>query len=147
MKGFLRQFIRSWFNLTFLLILFLGLPLLQAKNDRGEKPFNVTNDRKVKEFLEAVGNKNTVSSFRATTEGFDKRAVPKHTLQECEEFILILSHLVQSYFRMTRAAADNWINFAANVDNLEDHVTRMLTDSRLSSVINIRLAAMRMLTK
>ena len=121
------------------------MPLLQAKNDRGEKPVNVTNDRKVKEFLAAMENKNTVSSFRATT--VYKRAVPKHSLQECEEYILILSYLVQSYFRMTRAAADNWINFAAHVDNLEDHVTGMLTDSRLSSVINIRLAAMRMLAK
>ena len=126
------------------MILFLGLPLLQAKNDRGENPVNVTNDRKVKEFLEAMENKNTVSSFRATAV---YKAVPKHSLQECEEYILILSHLVQSYFRMTRAAADNWINFAAHVDNLEDHVTGMLTDSRLSSVINIRLAAMRMLAK
>ena len=120
--------------------------LLQAKNDRGEKPFDVANERKVKEFLQAMENKNTVSPFRATTKDFYK-AVPKHTSQECEEYILILSHLVQSYFRMTQAAADNWINFTAHVDNLEDHVTRMSKDRRLCSVISIRLAAMRMLAE
>lgn len=117
--------------------------MLQAKNVRGEKPFDVTSNKKVKEFLRTSENKKTVSSFRPF-ENYNQ-AAPKHTIQECEEYLLILSHLAQSYFRLTRARAEEWTNFEAHVNNLEDHVTSIVRGSRLSSVISIRLAAIRML--
>lgn len=106
---------------------------------------NVTRNEKVKEFLQTMENKSTVKSTFSDTNEVLSQVVPKHTSQECEEYTLILSHLIQSYCRMTRAATDNWTNFAAHVDTLEGHVTRMFPDKHLCSVIRIRLAAMRML--
>ena len=81
---------------------------------------------------------NAVPSLHGPLEKSDQEAVSK--------YILILSHLVQSYLRVTGTPVDNplWMNFKAHIDNLEGHVNRMLEGSHLSSV-SIRLAAMRML--
>lgn len=121
-----------------------GLPLMQAKNDCGQTPFDITSDAKVKEFLQSMESKSRVLSSCDSTEAICPK-VPKHSSEECEEYTLILAQLVQSYFRMSKGAADNWVNFTAHVDNLEGHVTRISRNRRLSAVTRIRLAAMRML--
>ena len=118
--------------------------MLEAKNTTGKKPLDVTKDRKITKFLQSMEGNNGDSSFSTHS----NQVASKYTTQECEEFLLILSHLVQSYFRVTGYPTDNplWTNFIEHVDNLEIHLTWMLKDNHLSSALNIRLATLRMLT-
>ena len=118
--------------------------MLEAKNTTGKKPLDVTKDRKITKFLQSMEGNNGDSSFNTHS----NQVASKYTTQECEEFLLILSHLVQSYFRVTGYPTDNplWTNFIQHVDNLESQLTWMLKDNHLSSALNIRLATLRMLT-
>ena len=118
--------------------------MLEAKNTTGKKPLDLTKDRKITKFLQSMEGNNGDSSFNTHS----NQVASKYTTQECEEFLLILSHLVQSYFRVTGCPTDNplWTNFIEHVDNLESHLTWMLKDNHLSSALNIRLATLRMLT-
>lgn len=98
----------------------------------------VTVIRPYEECYRAVLGKGRHSSRRVST-------------AEYEQYLLILSHLVQSYFRATRARAafacdeQLWLNFGEHCDNLEAHVTRIAADRRLSSLASVRIQAMRML--
>ena len=118
--------------------------MLEAKNTTGKKPLDLTKDRKITKFLQSMEGNNGDSSFNTHS----NQVASKYTTQECEEFLLILSHLVQSYFRVTGYPTDNplWTNFIEHVDNLESHLTWMLKDNHLSPALNIRLATLRMLT-
>ncbi|KAK2548570.1 BRCA1-associated RING domain protein 1 [Acropora cervicornis] len=123
-----------------------GLPLLQAKNDRGQTPYDVSSDARIKEFLQSTKNKMSGSPSCSSTEAI-YLTLPKLSPERCEEYTLILSHLVQSYFRTSRGTgtAEDWLNFSAHVDNLECHVAKLLGIRPLPSVVAIRLAAMKML--
>lgn len=120
--------------------------MLQAKNDLGQTPFDVSSDAKIQEFLQRMKNNMSGSSSCSSTEAI-YLTLPKLSPERCEEYTLILSHLVQSYFRMSRGTgtADDWMNFNAHVDNLEGHVAKLGGERPLSTVVAMRLAAMKML--
>ena len=103
---------------------------------------------------------NEVTALRPSEESYQAvlgkkgRHCTNHVpAEKCEQYLLMLSHLVQSYFRFTRAragfACDDcvWMNFDEHCNNLEAHVTRIVADSRLSSLACIRIQAMRMLAR
>lgn len=101
---------------------------------------------RIKEFLQSTKNKMSGSPSCSSTEAI-YLTLPKLSPERCEEYTLILSHLVQSYFRMSRGTgtAEDWVNFSAHVDNLECHVAKLLGIIPLPTVVAIRLAAMKML--
>ncbi|KAJ7387883.1 SMC5-SMC6 complex localization factor protein 1 [Desmophyllum pertusum] len=142
-----------------------GLPLLEAKNAQGEKPIDLTEKDEIKEFLRTMelqlrNKKNTVTALRPCEQSYQAvlgrkgRHYTNHIpTEDCEQYLLILSHLVQSYFRITRQAPAGfacddclWMNFHEHCNNLEAHVTRIVADSGLSSLACIRIHAMKMLT-
>lgn len=152
--------------LFFVLMFFLslpGLPLLEAKNDRGEKPIDLAENKEIKEFLRTMElqfreKNNKVTALRPSEESYQAvlgrkgRHSTNHVhAEKCEKYLLILSHLVQAYYRMTRAragfASDDclWMNFDEHCNNLEAHVSRIVAGSHLSSLACIRIQAMRML--
>ena len=142
-----------------------GLPLLEAKNDRGEKPIDLAENKETKEFLRTMElqlreKDNEVTALRPTEESYQAvlgrkgRHSTNHVpAEKCEQYLLILSHLVQAYHRMTWARAglayDDclWINFNEHCNNLEAHLTRIVAGSHLSSLASIRIQAMRMLAE
>ncbi|KAL9982174.1 hypothetical protein ACROYT_G010985 [Oculina patagonica] len=140
-----------------------GLPLLEAKNDRGERPIDLAAKNEMNEFLRTMelqlsDKENEVTTLRPSEESYQavlgrkgRHSTNYIPAEKCEQYLLILSHLVQAYYRSTRAragfASDDclWMNFDEHCNNLEAHVTRIVADSRLSSLACIRIQAMRML--
>ncbi|XP_027047528.1 SMC5-SMC6 complex localization factor protein 1-like [Pocillopora damicornis] len=140
-----------------------GLPLLQAENAQDEKPVDLAAKDEIKEFLQTMEldfrrrESSCVTAIRPYEEcyravlGKGRHSSRRVSTAEYEQYLLILSHLVQSYFRATRArtafACDEqlWLNFGEHCDNLEAHVTRIAADRRLSSLASVRIQAMRML--
>lgn len=140
-----------------------GLPLLEVKNDQGERPIDLTAKKEIKEFLRTMEvqlseKQNTVTALRPSEESYQavlgrkaRHSTNHIPAEKCERYLLILSHLVQAYFRFTKARpgfAFNdsiWMNFDEHCNNLESHVTRIVADSRLSSLACIRIQAMKML--
>lgn len=140
-----------------------GLPLLEAKNDQGERPIDLAAKNEIKEFLRTMElqlreKENTVTALRPSEESYQavlgrkgRHSTNHIPAEKCEQYLLILSHLVQAYFRSTRGranfASDDcvWMNFDEHCNNLEAHVTRIIAASRLSSLACIRIQAMRML--
>lgn len=142
-----------------------GLPLLEAENDRGEKPIDLTENEETKEFLQAMElqfreKENKVTALRPSEESYQAvlgrkgRHSTNHVpAEKCEQYLLILSHLLQAYHRLTRARSgvdsDDclWINFNEHCNNLEAHVTRIVAGGHLSSLACIRIQAMRLLAE
>lgn len=142
-----------------------GLPLLEVKNDRGEKPIDLAVNKETKEFLQAMElqfreKDHEVTALRPSEESYQavlgrkgRRSTNQVPAENCEQYLLILSHLVQAYHRMTRTraglASDHclWMDFNEHCDNLEAHVTRIVAGSHLSSLACIRIQAMRMLAE
>lgn len=142
-----------------------GLPLLEVKNDRGEKPIDLAVNKETKEFLQAMElqfreKDHEVTALRPSEESYQavlgrkgRRSTNQVPAENCEQYLLILSHSVQAYHRMTRTraglASDHclWMDFNEHCDNLEAHVTRIVAGSHLSSLACIRIQAMRMLAE
>ena len=142
-----------------------GLPLLEVKNDRGEKPIDLAANKETKEFLRAMElqfreKDHEVTALRPSEESYQavlgrkgRRSTNHVPTENCEQYLLILSHLVQAYHRMTRArtavVSDDclWTNFNEHCNNLEAHVTRINAGSHLSPLACIRIQAMRMLAE
>lgn len=142
-----------------------GLPLLEAENDRGEKPIDLTENEETKEFLQAMElqfrkKDNKVTALHPSEESYQAvlgrkgRHSTNHVpVEKCEQYLLILSHLLQAYHRLTRARSgvdsDDclWINFNEHCNNLEAHVTRIVAGGHLSSLACIRIQAMRLLAE
>ena len=141
-----------------------GLPLLEAKNDQGERPIDLAAKNKIKEYLRTMEvqlreKHNTVTALRPSEESYQavlgrkaRHSTNHIPAEKCEHYLLILSHLVQAYYRSTKArpgfACNDcmiWMNFDEHCNNLECHVTRIVAGSRLSSLACIRIQAMRML--
>ena len=135
-----------------------GLRLLDAKNKRGETPLEVTADPQMKEFLktmalEYTNTSNTLIALHPSEDAYHavlgrrgRRAVNHIPSKDCEQYVLLLSHLVQSYARIDPEHI-LWKDFNLCVDNLERHVTRIVADCHLSPLIKIRLSAMRLLSE
>ena len=139
--------------------------MLEAKNDRGERPIDLAENKETKEFLQAMELQfreqgSAITALRPSEQSYQAvlgrkgRHSTNHVpAVKCENYLLILSHLVQAYYRMTRAraglASDDclWINFNEHCNNLEAHVTRIVAGSHLSSLASIRIQAMRMLAE
>ena len=144
-----------------------GLPLLEAKNDRGETPIDLTENKETIEFLRAMElqfreKDNKITALRPSEKSYQavlgrkgRRSTNHVPAEKCEQYLLILSHLVQAYYRMTRARSGDlassddclWMNFNEHCNNLEAHVTRIVVGSSLSSLACIRIQAMRMLAE
>ena len=82
------------------------------------------------------------------------------SVQKCEEYLLLLSHLVQGYTHLRQLpeidrVSDgsghdlvdddlcDWSDFRSHVDNLQLHISRITVESELSAVSCLQLAAMR----
>lgn len=139
-----------------------GLPLLEAKNAQGKKPVDLAAKDEMREFLQSMElqfkrKESSVIALRPSEESYQallgkgRHSSKRVSTADYDQYLLILSHLVQSYFRTTRARAafacdeQLWLNFGKHCSNLEAHVTRIAADRRLSSLACIRIHAMRML--
>ena len=70
--------------------------------------------------------------------------------QKCEAFLLVLSHLVQCYARLSAAGSvqkqsRQFKDFAKHVSNLEIHIQRIIAQDNITPLCSMRLLTMKLL--